>query len=126
MTLNKFSYYLKDCYGLDKFSKYLLIIALIFSLNRNSVIIGILLAVYATWRTLSKNKYRRYQELQGFENSILIIKQMIYRFKMKINDFKYYKVFKCPHCSQKLRVPRKKGKILITCKKCHTEFHGRT
>jgi hypothetical protein len=117
---------LKDCYGLDKFSKYLLVIALIFSLNRPTVIMAVVLAIYATWRTISKNKYKRYQELQGFENSILIIKQIIYRFKMKIKDFKYYKVFKCPQCSQKLRVPRKKGKILITCKKCNNKFHGRT
>ncbi|NMM63434.1 hypothetical protein HBE96_12235 [Clostridium sp. P21] len=124
--MNKFSYYLKDCYGLDKFSKYLLIISFILSLNKHMVIMAIVLAAYATWRTISKNRYKRYQELQGFENSILIIKQIIYRFKMKVNDFKYYKVFKCPECSQKLRVPRKKGKILITCKKCHTEFHGRT
>ncbi len=124
--MNKFSYYLKDCYGLDKFSKYLLIIALLFSLNKVTAVMSVVLTVYATWRTISKNKYKRYQELQAFERSSLIIKQIIYKFKMKINDFKHYKIFKCPECSQKLRVPRKKGNILISCKKCNAKFHGRT
>ena len=32
------------------------------------------------------------------------------------------KYYRCPHCHQQLRVPRGRGKIEITCPKCHTEF----
>lgn len=33
------------------------------------------------------------------------------------------KVFRCPQCSQKLRVPIRPGKTLrVTCQKCHAQF----
>ena len=34
--------------------------------------------------------------------------------------------FVCPTCKQKLRVPRGKGKISITCPKCATSFIKKT
>ena len=37
-----------------------------------------------------------------------------------------YKVFICPTCKQKLRVPRGKGKISISCPKCGTSFIKKT
>lgn len=37
-----------------------------------------------------------------------------------------YKIFKCPKCGQKLRVPRHKGKIAIHCRKCGEEFIRKT
>lgn len=36
------------------------------------------------------------------------------------------KVFKCPNCKQKLRVPKGKGKIMITCTYCGHKFQKRT
>ncbi|MCD7981014.1 MAG: zinc-ribbon domain-containing protein [Clostridiales bacterium] len=35
---------------------------------------------------------------------------------------KIYKFYMCPHCSQKVRVPKGKGRIEITCPKCRTTF----
>lgn len=37
-----------------------------------------------------------------------------------------YKYFVCPRCRQKVRVPKGKGKICITCPKCGTEFIKRS
>ena len=46
----------------------------------------------------------------------------------RTGDFRSEKpwVFVCPTCKQKLRVPRGKGKISITCPKCATSFIKKT
>ena len=44
----------------------------------------------------------------------------------KFMDRKTHKIFKCPNCSQKIRVPRHKGKISIKCPTCRIEFVKKT
>ncbi len=126
--MDKFSKFFKDRYGIDRFSKFLFFLGaiLILSLNKYIFILGFITAAYSAFRCLSKNKYKRYSELRSFDNFMLIIRQRFYGIKYKIDEKRKYKVFKCPKCSQKLRVPRKKGNITITCKKCHTEFKGKS
>jgi len=130
--LNRYSNFFKNTfknsYGLDNLSKYLLLVGVLFLLNRNiiTLVVGIILIGYAAWRVISKNKYKRNQELQSFNRVLIIIGQKFYRIKYKFNEFRKYKVFKCPECSQKLRVPRKKGKVTINCKKCGKEFKAKT
>lgn len=124
--LYKIAYYLRDSYGFDNFSKYLLILGFILSISRYTIIVGYAIVIYGTWRVFSKNKYKRQRELVVFENCLFTIKQRFYRCKSSILGFRQYKIFKCPECSQKLRVPRKKGKLVVTCKKCGTEFKGRS
>lgn len=33
-----------------------------------------------------------------------------------------YRYFKCPECKQKMRAPKGRGKIKVTCKNCHKQF----
>lgn len=44
----------------------------------------------------------------------------------RVKKEKGYKYYRCPHCSVQLRVPKGKGKICITCPKCHTDFIKKT
>ncbi|MCR3760608.1 hypothetical protein [Clostridium felsineum] len=121
--MNKYSKYFKDSYGWDKFSTYLSIIGLLLIISgRYAAIFGFILIILAVLRSVSKNKYRRYRELQSFEDFSLILRQKFYKVKQNIYSFKNYKTFKCPNCSQKLRVPRHKGKIIVTCNNCKSEF----
>jgi len=37
-----------------------------------------------------------------------------------------YKVEKCPHCQQKMRIPKGKGKVKVNCSNCGKSFETRT
>lgn len=124
--MNRNTTFFKDTYGWDKLSTFLLLLGLIFFTNRITLIGGLILIIYAVWRSLSKNRYKRGLELQAFNSFMFKIKQKFYIFSSKIREFTHYKIFKCPKCSQKLRVPRRKGNVTITCRKCGTEFKGRS
>ena len=72
------------------------------------------LMIWAIFRTLSRNTYKRYQENRKFL-------QLLTRVKDRRNRY-----FDCPKCRQVVRVPRGKGKISITCPRCKEKFIRKT
>ena len=44
------------------------------------------------------------------------------RWKRQWYEYRNYRYLICPQCSQRLRVPRGKGKIRVTCTKCRNQF----
>ena len=72
------------------------------------------LMVWAIFRTLSRNTYKRYRENRRF---LMLLDQI------KDREHRY---FDCPKCRQPVRVPRGKGKIMITCPKCKEKFQRKT
>lgn len=72
------------------------------------------LMIWAIFRSLSRNTYKRYQENRWFL-------QRVNRLKDRQNRY-----FNCPKCRQMVRVPRGKGKISITCPKCREKFIKKT
>ncbi len=68
----------------------------------------------AMYRCFSRQTYKRYQENR---------KYLAFLARIKDRDHKY---FKCPKCKQSVRVPKKKGKIAITCPKCRERFVKKT
>lgn len=123
---NKISYYFKDCYGIDKLTQYMVITGLILGIFRYVQFLGAALIIIGLYRSLSKNKYKRSKELASFENFLQIIKQQFYSRMANFKEAKKFKIVKCPKCSQKLRIPRNKGKIIVTCKKCGNEFKAKS
>ena len=45
---------------------------------------------------------------------------------INLEERRKYKHLTCPQCMQKLRVPRGKGTILVTCTKCRYKFRAKT
>ena len=83
-------------------------------LGRLAWVLSYALMIWAIFRSLSRNKGKRYQENRRF----LL---MLDRIKDRKNRY-----FICPRCRQAVRVPRHKGKIAITCPKCKERFQRRT
>lgn len=44
----------------------------------------------------------------------------------KIESLVDYNVINCPKCSARLRIPKNKGKISVTCPKCNNSFETYT
>ena len=111
-------------YGTDKLNMLILSVGLAVSLlsvfvqyapvNLLLVVLSYGLMIWAIFRTLSRNTYKRYQENRKFL-------QVINRLKDRHNRY-----FDCPKCRQMVRVPRGKGKISITCPRCHEKFIRKT
>ena len=118
-------------YGVDQLTWVLLVLALVLSLCGSIFRIGFLrllcwvVLFFCYFRIFSRNIYARQMENQK-------LMRLWYRLKNKTanrptaQERKNYRVFVCPTCKQKLRVPRGKGKISITCPKCATSFIKKT
>jgi hypothetical protein len=72
------------------------------------------LMIWAIFRTFSRNTYKRYRENRRF---------LMFLDRIKDRDHRY---FDCPKCRQPVRVPRGKGKIMITCPKCKEKFQRKS
>lgn len=114
-------------YGMDDLSRFLSMAALILivlsAFLRSSFLNILVWAVlfYCYYRMFSKNIAGRYAENQKFLN-------LKYQLRSKkfggfaANKDNTKRIFKCPTCGQKVRVPKGKGKISIHCPKCGTDF----
>lgn len=77
-------------------------------------------------RALSRNLQRRYAENARFLNAIGRLKNNWESRRVRAEQRKEYKIFKCPSCGMKLRVPRGKGKVMITCRQCGAQFQEKS
>lgn len=136
----RFMRFMQGRYGVDDFSRFLsmsVIVLWILSLvinipARHSFIFAsissfISFVVWAClivmiYRMFSKNIQKRYQENQKF----LLYKSRFMQKMKRAKTDKNHRIFSCPNCKQKIRVPRNKGKIAIRCPKCSIEFIKRT
>lgn len=62
-----------------------------------------------------------------FKNSFLNpVKKSFKGFRKNTVGDKNFKYVECPSCNQKLRIPKKKGKIKVRCPKCGNKFDARS
>lgn len=115
-------------YGGDSLSKFMLgtaVVLLVFAMGfRNNFLntLACLLVLLCYFRMFSRNYQKRAEENQKFLELKGKAATFLKREKEYFEQRKTHHIYKCPSCKQKIRVPKGKGKICITCPKCHTEF----
>lgn len=100
--------------------------------------------IYAVVRLFGGHPEKRYAENQKFLTAVTAVKGWFSRLfsgasgkprthrahKARKNpswsEIKQYKYFICPQCAQRLRVPRGKGKLRVTCTHCGNVFETRS
>ena len=110
--------------GTDRLNRFLLIVALVwFVLSRvgvaRSSIPPVLLVAVTYYRLFSRNIAKRYQEN-------VMYCQVADRVKAKFGINSTHRIYRCPSCGQRIRVPRGKGRIEIRCPKCNAAFIKRS
>ncbi len=129
---DKFQRFMQGRYGVDELSRFLTasgLILIIANLFFRSILLSyVVLAVlaYCYYRMFSRNYSRRYAENQKFLSWRNRIKSGPARWKKEMQQRKIYHIYRCPSCRQKIRVPRGKGNIIVTCPKCRTEFRKKS
>ena len=129
---DKFARFMYGRYGMDQLSRNLSLICLVLLVitmfSRSNVLYAIALAgiIYTYFRLFSRNISKRIKENEKYLSFHYKVVGKINRIKYIIKDNKTHKIFKCPSCSQKIRVPRGKGRISIKCPKCRIEFIKKT
>lgn len=81
--------------------------------------IGLVIMVYCIFRMLSRNLYARREENRKFVTYMQTA-------RLKFEQRKDYKIFRCKGCGRNIRVPRGKGKIEVTCPMCGKKTIHRT
>ncbi|MDD2447147.1 MAG: hypothetical protein PHY91_05620 [Tissierellia bacterium] len=128
----KFRRFMSGRYGFDQLSNALITVSIIFILLsaglQSSVLntLGFVVLFFSYFRVFSRNIYKRYAENQKFLNYWNPIKGKFYSLKNRMKQSKTHKFYKCPNCNKRVRVPKGKGKIRITCPECKTKFEARS
>lgn len=124
----KFQQFMTGRYGVDQLSRLLLGISVVFCVlslfSRWNLFYLLALALlgYTYYRMFSRNVSKRYAENQKFLNARYRLAVKRDQQKRQFAQRKEYRFYRCPGCQQKVRVPRGKGRISISCPKCRTEF----
>ena len=119
-------------YGADQLSRFLSIAALVlivvnlFARSLLLWLLGLLLLVFAYVRMLSKNHEKRRQENDRYLRLKYRLTGGVRNWNDRRKQRRDYVFFRCPSCRAMLRVPRGKGRIRVTCRKCGNAFERKT
>lgn len=128
----KFYRFMQGRYGTDDLSKFLVgvsLVLVILNIFTRSAIFSLLFwvcLIYSYFRMFSKNYSARYQENQKFLELKNKWKYKYENHKKLREQKKIYHIYSCPFCKQKIRIPKGKGTIIVTCPKCKQEFGKRS
>lgn len=82
--------------------------------------VALVLVIYMGYRFFSKRIHVRLNENKACQQWLHTLDQHVFKRQKKTNISQLY--FECPNCHQKLRAPKGKGKIKVTCATCGHVF----
>lgn len=115
-------------YGMDQLGQFLLwvgvIVMLLSTVFGNAVLsaVSFIILIVCYMRMFSKDINKRHGENQKYLSRKERFLGFFKNYKNRREKNKNYHIYSCPTCKQKIRIPKGKGKICITCPKCHAEF----
>ncbi len=124
--------FMQTRYGMDDFSKFmawtglLLIIVNLFFNNTILSTIALVLLFFTYFRALSRNYARCSAQNEWFLRRTKGIRSYFALIKLRWEVRKTHHIYRCSKCGQNIRIPKGKGKILITFPKCRHEFTKRS
>lgn len=118
-------------YGMDQFSRFLMwatLVIMVIGIFTHPIVyyVGFAGMIYMYFRIFSKNWTKRSAENQWYLRKSYAVRNWFDKKKKLWKLKKTHKIFKCPTCKQKIKVPKGKGKIEIRCTKCDTKFIKRS
>ncbi len=131
--MNWFRRFMQGRYGTDQLNLTILGVLIVLYIIRlfapQSILLlalcYLLLIVYI-YRAFSRNVIKRSTENARFLHFFRPASEGWEKRRQRRKDRKAHRYYRCPNCSQKIRVPKGKGKIRITCPKCRMEFEKKT
>jgi len=119
-------------YGSDQLSMALILLSILLSMIGGLIHLQLLRyiadipLVISIFRILSRDISKRRMENYKFSMLLGPVYSWLKKTQRHAIDSRTHRYYKCPNCRTQLRVPKGKGKIIITCPKCKTEFRERT
>ena len=115
-------------YGTDGLNQFLsmssIVMLLVSLLTRVSLFtwLGAARLILCYYRSLSRNISKRTEENYKYYAVKDRIRNKFSGLKDQWDNRRLYHYYRCPQCRQKLRVPRGRGRIQISCPRCGTQF----
>lgn len=89
-------------------------------------VFGYVFLLICVIRAVSYNHEQRRRENEMFLERLAPLFRGMDQREEEREQKEIFKFFNCPDCKQRIRVPRGKGKIEITCPQCGTKFIKKT
>lgn len=124
----RFRRFMAGRYGTDALNQFLSIVSIVLLLvallTRVNLFtwVGMGVLIWCYYRTFSRNIPKRTEENYKFYTLKQQLEGKVRSLKEQWANRKLYHYYRCPQCRQKLRVPRDRGRIQISCPRCGTQF----
>lgn len=128
----RFTEFMRGRYGADQLSRFMLGLCLacllisMFTRVQGLYLLALVILVVCYFRMFSRDYTKRSAENRKYLEMTAKIRNYFTKTGRRISQSKDFHIYKCPSCGQKIRIPRGKGKICITCPKCRHEFEKKS